>query len=138
MRVVIDTNIALSGLLWHGAPRRVLQAARTEQIEVVSSAELIEELEDVLQRPKLAARLAQIGSTPEQLLAGYLALVVVIRVAPLAVPVSVDPDDDMVLACAVTARATAIVSGDDDLLRLGAVEQIPILTAAELLARLAP
>jgi putative PIN family toxin of toxin-antitoxin system len=138
VRVVVDTNIALSGLLWHGAPRRVLEAARSEQIEIVSSAELIEELEEVLQRPKLAARLARTGSTPAELLAGYLALVVVIRVAPLAVPVSVDPDDDIVLACAVTARAAAIVSGDDDLLRLGVVEQIPILTAAELLDRLAP
>lgn len=138
MRVVLDTNVTVSGLLWHGAPRRVLEAARNGQIELFSSAELVAELEDVLQRPKLAARLARIGSTPAELLAGYLALVVVIRAAPLLAPISVDPDDDVVLACALAAQAAAVVSGDDDLLRLGTVEQIPILTAAELLNRLAP
>jgi uncharacterized protein len=138
VRVVLDTNVTLSGLLWNGTPRRVLEAARNGQIEIFCSAELVEELEDVLHRPKLASRLARIGSTPEELLAGYLALVIVIRAAPLPVPISVDPDDDAVLACALAARAEAVVSGDDDLLRLGVVEQIPIITAAEFLDRLAP
>lgn len=101
MRVVLDTNVTLSGLLWNGTPRRVLEAGRNGQIEIFCSAELVEELEDVLQRPKLASRLARIGSTPEELLAGYLALVIVIRAAPLPVPISVDPDDDAVLACAL-------------------------------------
>lgn len=122
MRVVLDTNVTVSGLLWHGAPRRVVEAARNGQIEIVSSAELVAELEEVLRRPKLAARLAQVGSTPEELLAGYLALVVVIRAAPLPAPISVDPDDDVVLACALAARAEAVVSGDDDLLSLGVID----------------
>jgi len=56
--------------------------------------------------------------------------------APLPGQVSRDPDDDEVLACAATAHATAIVSGDDDLLSLRRYQDIPILTAAEALRRI--
>jgi len=138
VRVVLDTNITISGLLWRGAPRQVIEAARNGQIELFSCAELLEELEDVLRRPKLAARLAQIGKEPSDLINAYLALLSVIRAPPLLAPVSVDPDDDVVLACALAAQAAAIVSGDDDLLRVRMFHDMPILTAPELLARLAP
>ena len=57
--------------------------------------------------------------------------------APQPVPVCDDPDDDAVIACAVAASADVIVSGDDDLLRLGSYGTTHILTAAELLQRLA-
>lgn len=137
VRVVLDTNVIISGLLWRGAPRQVITAARDAQIELFSSVELLDELEEVLQRPKLAARLAQIGKTPAELVDEYLALAVIIAAAPLADPVSADPDDDAVLACALAARAEAIVSGDDDLLTLQVFQTIPILTASAFLARLA-
>jgi putative PIN family toxin of toxin-antitoxin system len=134
---VLDTNITVSGLLWRGAPRAVIEAARSEHIELFSCAELLDELKDVLQRPKLAARLAQIGKEPTDLISEYLSLIAVIRADPLPAPVSVDPDDDVVLACALAAQAAVIVSGDDDLLRLRMFQDIPILTAPELLLRLA-
>jgi predicted nucleic acid-binding protein len=50
--------------------------------------------------------------------------------------VDADPDDDAVLACAVAARAEAIVSGDPHLLALREYERVPIVTATELLARI--
>ncbi|RRR76117.1 MAG: putative toxin-antitoxin system toxin component, PIN family [Candidatus Viridilinea halotolerans] len=138
MRVVLDTNIAISGLLWRGAPRRVINAAIDGQIELFSSVELLDELEEVLQRPKLAARLGQIGKTSAELVDEYGALVAIVAADPLVAPVSTDPDDDAVLACALAARAEAIVSGDDDLLTLQVFQAIPILTASAFLMRLAP
>lgn len=136
MRVVLDTNITVSGLLWRGAPRRIIEAALNDQIAIFSCSELLEELEDVLQRPKLALRLAQIGKTASELIDEYLALVMIMRIVPLAAPVSIDPDDDIVLACALVAHADAIVSGDDDLLRIGTFADISILTVHEMLIRL--
>lgn len=50
---------------------------------------------------------------------------------PLDKPVCRDPDDDAVLACALTGRVDALISGDDDLLTLKAFRAIPIMTAAE-------
>ena len=57
MRVVADTNIVVSGLLWRGNPRRVLDAARDGIIELFTSPSLLEELEEVLSRKKFATRL---------------------------------------------------------------------------------
>lgn len=43
--MALDTNITVSGLLWHDAPRQVIEVPRSEQIELFSSIELLEELE---------------------------------------------------------------------------------------------
>lgn len=74
MRVVADTNTVVSGLLWTGAPRKVLDAARTGSIQLFTSAALLAELEDVLGRDKLASRLALINIKPRELVFGYAAL----------------------------------------------------------------
>jgi len=57
MQVVADTNIVVSGLLWRGNPRQILDAARDGIIGLFTSAMLLEELEDVLSREKFAALL---------------------------------------------------------------------------------
>lgn len=60
----------------------------------------------------------------------------VIRPIPLTQPVCRDPDDDEVLACAITARADFIVSGDADLLVLKTYEGIDIFNAAQAISRI--
>ena len=110
MRVVADTNIVVSGLLWRGAPRSVLDAARRSQIELFTSADLLAELEDVLRREKFASRLVTAESAPRELVEGYASLAT--PVSPLAIPAVIldDPDDDAVLACALAVQAEAIVT----------------------------
>jgi putative PIN family toxin of toxin-antitoxin system len=56
MRIVVDTNVVVSALLWGGPPRAVLTAAHEQRITLYTSAPLIAELEDVLSRDKLARR----------------------------------------------------------------------------------
>src|SRR6266571_5322928 len=56
VHVVADTNTVVSGLLWYGPPRQVLDAARTGTITLSTSAPLLAELAEVLQRPKFAQR----------------------------------------------------------------------------------
>ena len=136
MQVVADTNTVVSGLLWHGAPRQVLDAARAGIIELFTSAVLLVELEDVLQRKKFAQRLALAGLTPRKLVSGYAALATLIEPATISSVVIADPDDDAVLACAVAARAEVIVSGDSHLQNLKNYQGISILTAAELVMRI--
>jgi predicted nucleic acid-binding protein len=72
------------------------------------------------------------------LLAEYAKLTAVVSPTLLSAPVSADPDDDAVLACAVAAQAEAVVTGDRHLLDLKIYQDIPILTASELLALIAP
>ena len=52
MRIVLDTNILVSGLLYQGKPRSLIDLATQGQIEIVSSAEMINELREVLSREK--------------------------------------------------------------------------------------
>jgi hypothetical protein len=136
MRIVADTNVVVSALLWGGPPRAILVAAREQRIALFTSAPLIAELEDVLGRAKLARRFAAIGRTPDELLDRYLALVSFVTPATLAAPISRDPDDDNVIATAIAARAELIVSGDRDLLDLGSYREMPIVDAAAAVERI--
>lgn len=135
MRLVLDTNTVVSGLLWDKTPSLLLQAALREQIEVFTSEALLLELEDVLPRDKLARRVSASGLSVAQLTARFALLAQRTMPAEIA-PASADPDDDHVLACALAARADLIVSGDSDLLNLKTYHGIPIVGAAEALKRI--
>jgi len=76
------------------------------------------------------------GVASHTLVMGYAALAWLIEPVVIEAVIVADPDDDVVLACAVAARAEAIVSGDNHLLDLKQYEGIPILTAAQLLAQI--
>ena len=132
MRAVADTNIVVSGLLWQGPSRRVLERARQGEIELFTSSALLVELQDVLARRKFARRLELARVEPRKLVLGYAALARTVWPAEIPPTVVDDPDDDEVLACAVAAGAEVIVSGDSHLLTLVEFRGIRILRAADL------
>ena len=135
MRLVLDTNVVFSGLLWQGPPYRVLELIRQQpDMLLFSSAARLEELADVLPRPAATKRLALIGKSAREVLADYVEVVDLVE--PVEVPrvVPNDPDDDHVIAAARAAHADYIVSGDSDLLSLGSFQGIRILTAAGFMA----
>jgi putative PIN family toxin of toxin-antitoxin system len=131
--LVIDTNVLMSGLLWRGPPHALPVKVRDGAADLVLSPALIEELADVVTRPKFAAILARTGRTPEHVVAELGTLVGIVAAPPLPQPICRDPDDDAVLACALAARADLIMSGDHDLRTLAMFENIPIVGAAEAL-----
>lgn len=134
MRLVLDTNTVVSGLLWGNTPSRLIDAGLQGHIELFTSQVLLLELEDVLPRRKLARRVAASGLSVAQLVARYALLAQ--SVSPAAIErVSVDPNDDHVLACALAAQADLIVSGDRHLLTLKTYQGIPIVSPAESLTR---
>ncbi len=137
MRVVLDTNVVISGLLWHGTPRKLLDAARQHQIQLFTCHPLIEELDDVLSREKFAHRLALANVSRRTLITGYIALSILVEPAIISPVIEDDPDDDIVLACALAAQADVIVSGDQHLLRLTSFQRIDILNAKDMLQTLA-
>lgn len=136
VRIIIDTNVMLSGLLWQGTPHALLNLARNGTAELITSPDLLNEFADVIQRPKFASILQRTSRTPARILAELRQLSEIVITPPLPEPVCRDPDDDAVLACAIAAQVDAIVSGDDDLLTLKQFQGIPILTPAEAMQRL--
>ena len=135
MRVVLDTNVLISGLLWHGPSHRLLDYVRSGTLTLISSPALLAELSEVIGRPKLAPILARSNTSRERSLTELQTLAELIAPPPLPQPVCRDPDDDAVLALALAAQADLIVSGDNDLLVLNTFQNIPILTPAAALSR---
>jgi putative PIN family toxin of toxin-antitoxin system len=136
MNLVLDTNIVVSGIIWRGPPHELLQRVFAGEATTWTCAESQAELLQVLNYPKLRGLLQERGLEPERITERYAALCRWVRIAPLVQPICRDPQDDRLLACTLTAKADALVSGDDDLLSLRAVNEIPIITAVECLRRL--
>jgi putative PIN family toxin of toxin-antitoxin system len=86
-----------------------------------------------MERPKFSAILARLGLSSAAILNDLQLLAELVTPVPLSMPVCRDPDDDAVLAVALSAQADLIVSGDADLLDLREYQGIPIVTAAEAL-----
>lgn len=129
MRLVLDTNTALSGLLWGGPPGRLIDAAQTGGIELGSSVALLAELQGVLRRQKFSRPLERLGITASDLFDGYASLVTIVTPAAIAPVIARDPADDQVLTTSLGAHADLMVSGDRHLLELGGeYRDIPIVS----------
>ena len=137
MRVVLDTNALVSGILFPlGPPRRLVDAVRAGTWQLCLSEVLLAELLDVLSRRKFAERIARADLTVARIVSEIRDLALL--VAPPVMPPTVigDPDDDHVLACAIGAGAELIVSGDRDLLALRQFHGIAIVPPSEAAALL--
>ncbi len=134
MKVLLDTNIWISGLLWGGNPRQIIQLAQQKQILLYSSELLIKELEATLAYPKLQRRLATLEITAEELLKEISRIIVITQPVSLSsIPELRDSKDKIVLEAAVSVPVDVIVSGDEDLLVLEKFQEIPTVTIKDFL-----
>jgi len=112
VRIVLDTNVFVSGVFFGGPPGRILAGWRDGEIEVVISHEIIEEYVRVGER-----LLEQFpGVDLEPALDLIAASAILVRAEPMPEPVCRDADDDKFLACALAASAVYVVRGDRHLL----------------------
>ena len=129
-RVTLDSNVYLSGFVFGGKPKRVLEMAIDGEIEVAVSDPIIQEVRRHLlgkfgwSEPRAAEAVESITE-----FAKHVTPTEAIDTVPT------DPDDNRVLECAVSSGSQTIVTGDDDLLRLVAFRGIEIVRVADFLTR---
>jgi len=123
MRIVLDTNVLMSGIFFGGAPGSILNAWQAGQIRLAVSPEIVEEY--IVTAEVLSARYESIPLEPIIiLLAKHSELW---QSPPFTEQVCSDPDDDKFLACALASEAKCVVSGDKALLRVSGYRNICVL-----------
>jgi putative PIN family toxin of toxin-antitoxin system len=134
MRIVIDTNVLLSGLMLPASiPGHVVRAALTGDVSCVSSEELHAELSRALFYPRVRSRVRLADEELQRFLAELRYVVEFVDIGRARVHVPRDRGDDAVLGTFVASRAEYLVSGDDDLLSLR--PRYAVLTAREFYER---
>jgi putative PIN family toxin of toxin-antitoxin system len=124
LRVIVDTNVVISGLFFGGWPYRVLSAWRDGRIELIVSEAILEEYWVVARR--LGEEFPEADAEPFlKLLSAHVA---VVESPELPVQVCDDPADDKFLACAVAGGASVIVSGDRGLQRVSGYRGIKVMS----------
>ena len=126
MRIVIDTNVLISGVFFGGFPRKILNAVVEHRLTACATTEIINEYEEIVQ--EMISR--KQGHINCRLLTPLIQVLEVVE-SITHVELSRDPDDDKFIGCAKAAKALYIVSGDKDLLVLENVDNIYIITAKD-------
>jgi putative PIN family toxin of toxin-antitoxin system len=128
IRVVADTNIFISALMFGGLPGTFLDLAFVKSFQLVTSPVLLDELDEKLR--------GKFGVSPKDADLIRLRLEAAALIVEPDFSLKViedDPDDDRVLECAVAAKADYIVSGDRHLLKLSSYRDIPVMTVRQLM-----
>lgn len=133
MRIVVDTNVMISAVLWLGTPHRIVELAEKKQVVLCMTQPMLDELREVLQRRKFQRYLETRHTSVEEIVSALLPLVELYAPTAVADIALADPDDEIFLGCAISADASFLVSGDDHLLRLKQCGKIKIVTPSDFL-----
>ena len=135
MKVVLDTNVLLSGLMFpDGAPGRVVAAWRQARFDHVMSVPQLAEIGRALAYPKIQRVLGWDDRRIEQFIRQIYVRAQIVELAGTSVEVPADPDDAPILATLVAAKADVLITGDGDLLALR--DRYAIQTPAEFMRSL--
>jgi putative PIN family toxin of toxin-antitoxin system len=132
-KAVLDTNVWVSALLWGGKPAAVIKAAEEGRVGVFASEEIVGEISQVLNYPKIAKAYQPEGLLHEELIEAVLKVVKFVEVTKKVKVVLAHSADDKFIDCALAARADYIVSGDKHLLKVGNYKKTRIVSVSEFL-----
>lgn len=133
IRAVFDTNVLASGAVAQAGTTlaRLIDAIREGRFELSLSEPILIELRRTLARPYYAARI-----NPTTAAAYVRTLVALSSIVPITEDVhhvATHPEDDLILATAVSARADYLVTGDQPLRSIGSIQNIPVVSPADFL-----
>lgn len=133
MRIVVDTNVLISGVFFGGFPRKILSSIVNKKMTACATAEIINEYEEIVQE-MIDRKQGHINRT---ILAPLIKAMEIIEPSS-HIKICRDPDDDKFLECAKDSHALYIVSGDKDLLVIEKYENIQIMAAKDFCEKYLP
>jgi putative PIN family toxin of toxin-antitoxin system len=128
IRVVLDTNVLISALLFKGELTRMVGLWQRGKMIPIISKETFDELRTVLEYPKFSLSRAEIKSLIEQEILPFFE---VVNVSKHVKGACRDPGDDKFISCAISANADYIVTGDKDLSDLKKYQSVRIIHASD-------
>ena len=131
LRVVMDTNVFVSGVFFSGPPYQILKAWQSGDFELVVSQEILDEYRrvgEILARERPKIDLNPILNFVIEHAKAY-------KSAKLKEPICEDPDDDKFFACALASESKVIISGDKHLLKVSGYGGIEVLKPREFVDR---
>jgi len=131
MKVVFDSNVFISALLFGGKPRLVFNLVLSGKIDLAISESILEEISEVLLRPKF--KLSK--SFVKEFIRELEEITELVEPKRRVKVVKADPDDDRIIECAIAAKADYLISGNKDLYELESFEDILILTPTQFLEK---
>jgi putative PIN family toxin of toxin-antitoxin system len=132
IRIVLDTDVILSAIIFGGKPRTILENVIRGNIGLYISEAILNELKRVLNRPKFHYSTEIIRLITSE----FTSIAELVDPATRISVIRSDPEDNRILECAVEANVEYIITGDSHLLELRKYENIRILTPAQLCNKL--
>ena len=123
MRIVLDTNVLISGIFFSGPPYRILKAWQEGKIEIIVSEEILTEYKRVAE--ELAQQFPSVDIN--QILELLTIHSEIVDSQDYQVTICEDPDDNKFISCALASKSKIIVSGDKHLLRISGHKGIQVL-----------
>jgi len=130
-KIVIDTNNLISALGWEGKSRELIRRVIDKEFELVISIKQMNELKRVMNYPKLKFNENQKNKFLE-----IISEIATVIETEIELDVVDDPDDNMILECAIESGAEYIISGDDHLKKLKSFKNIKILPVSDFLVEM--
>lgn len=130
VKVVVDTNVLVSALLFGGKPGKLIPLWQRGTIRPLASKEIIDEYLRVLAYPKFKLAEEDINYLLYQEILPYFE-VIAVELGPRII--KKDPEDDKFIRCALAGKAKWIISGDCHLLALKTYQKIKILSPSDFL-----
>ncbi len=134
MKIVVDTNILVSGIFWPGNPHKILDLWVKNKIQLLVSKSIFTEYVRIIEKLSVQCDGTKLGNK----WISFLSKNIVFIDAPQIYKECPDPDDNKFVDCAVAGQVKFIISGDKHLLTLENVFDIPIVSAATFLKLFSP
>jgi len=134
MKIVLDTNVWLSGIFWDGEASKILEKSENKDLQIIISEEILSEIITVLNREsKFQKYISNLKLSMEDLLRTILSISTLIETKTKLDIIKADPKDNIILEAAIEGKVEYIISYDNHLLNMIEFRNIKIISPGDFL-----